>query len=139
MKVSGRLHSPEKRAPFCFTNFIRGWVFLRADVDAMKKRKSLAPAENGTPIPQLSSPYPTLYRLNDDSYNYKVHRSRRCSGAILFRSFPSTCHAWVILPGAYSSASMILRLIRAHTPPHHVEMAAQKEGSYILHNPVQRA
>jgi hypothetical protein len=66
------------------------------------------------------------------SYNNEVHRSRRCSGAILSSSFLSKFLAWVILPGVYASASMILRAIKARTPRHHVEIVAQREGSKHL-------
>jgi hypothetical protein len=112
MKVSGRLQPPDKGAPFSFIQL------ASADLDAMKKRKISCFCRDWNPYSSAIQPvsYP-LYRMNDNSFNNEVHRSRRCRGAILSSSFPSNFISWVILPGVYASANMILRAIKARTPP----------------------
>jgi hypothetical protein len=54
MEVSGQLHAPaalpKERAPFA--HCIGGWVGPRAGLDAVEKKKYLAPAENQTPTVQ---------------------------------------------------------------------------------------
>jgi hypothetical protein len=51
MEMSGQLHAPTALPPGKApgTHWIGGWVGSRADLDAMQKRKNLAPGGNGTP------------------------------------------------------------------------------------------
>jgi hypothetical protein len=60
MEVSGQLHAPlalalRKKPPVAIV-CIGGWVFLKAGLEVMKKRKSLALTRNRAQISRSSSP-----------------------------------------------------------------------------------
>jgi hypothetical protein len=51
----------------------------------------------------------------------------KTSRYITSSSYPLTCLAWVALPGAYTSASIVLRVTRARRPPLHDKAVALVE------------
>jgi hypothetical protein len=85
MEMSGQFHAPaEERHPS--THYIGGWVDPRVGLNSVEKRKrSLAPARNGTPAVHSVGILTELSRLhnsknnNNKKYGYDMSMFQKCS------------------------------------------------------------